>query len=286
MPFDRDRLLAYQIPTIEEDLSDRDLILYALGCGIGLDPADEAALRFVWEEGLAMLPSMASILAHPGLWMADPALGIDWRRLLHGEQGFRLHAPLPTAGRVTGRSRILDIIDRGPGKGALIYQAREIHDAEGRHLATATITTFARGDGGCGGPEKPTPKPHALPQRPADRRLALPTGPQTHLIYRLLGDRHPVHVDPAFARGLGFEGPILAGLCSFGNAGYALLKAVAPEPARLVAMSGRFSAPAYPGETLVTEIWDEGEGRYGYRTQAEGSGRVVIDNGSAEIAPG
>lgn len=286
MKVDVETLLNWEIPEVRETLEDRDLMLYALGVGLGQNPLDPGELRYTWEQGLAMLPSMASILAHPGLWMEDERLGIDWRRLLHGEQGLRLHAPLPTSGTVIGRSRVTDVIDRGPGKGLLIYQAREIHDEAGRHLATATITTFARGDGGCGGPAKQTPKPHALPEREPDRRVEQATPPQLHLIYRLLGDRHPVHVDPDFARSLGFEGPILAGLCSYGIACHALLKTVCPDPHRLVALDARFSAPAYPGEATVTEIWDQGSGIHGFRLRAAERGAVIIDNGRAEVAPG
>jgi acyl dehydratase len=283
MTLDLDTLLGWPVPTVRETLRDTDLILYALGVGLGRRPDDPAELRFLYEEGLRMLPSMASVLAHPGLWMAAPELGIDWRRLLHGAQGVRIHAPLPTSGEVVGTTRVTDVVDRGPGKGALIYQTREIHDGEGGHLATATITTFARGDGGCGGTRDDTPKPHVLPERPADLRESLTTIPQIHLIYRLLGDRHPIHVDPDFARSLGFEGPILAGLCTYGIAGHALLRRVCPDPGRLAALEARFSAPAYPGETIETEIWDEGEGVYGFRARAVERDAVVLDNGRAEV---
>jgi acyl dehydratase len=284
MPVAYERLLSWPIPAAQQRLDDRELMLYALGVGVGQAPEDPGELRFTYEDGLAMLPTMASILAHPGLWMSDPDLGVDWQRLLHGEQGIRIHAPLPVEGVVTGESRVTDVIDRGAGKGALVYQERQIRDDAGRHVATATWTTFARGDGGCGGPAKPTPRPHVLPDRAPDRRVALPTLPQQHLIYRLLGDRHPIHADPAFARDLGFDGPILAGLCTYGVAGHALLKSVCPEPGRLAAMDARFSAPAYPGETIVTEIWAEGGGIYGFRARASARDVVVLDNGRAEVA--
>ncbi len=282
MPVDYQRLMGWPVPETREAVTDTLVILYALGCGAG-EAADD--LPFVWEERLKVLPTMASVLAHPGLWMADPGLGIDWRRLLHGEQGIRIHGPLPTSGTVTGTTRIVDAIDRGPGKGLLIYQEREIRDGAGRHVATATITTFARGDGGAGGPQKRAPRPFALPDRPPDGRVELATRPDIHLLYRLMGDRHPIHVDPDFAKGEGFDGPIMAGLCTYGIAGRALLKAANVAPERLVAMDARFSAPAYPGETIATDVWEMDGGVLGYRCTTLPRGVTVIDNGRAEIAP-
>lgn len=284
MPVAYDRLLNWPIPAARQSLDDRELMLYALGVGVGQAAEDPGELRFTYESGLQMLPTMASILAHPGIWMSDPDLGVDWHRLLHGEQGIRIHGPLPVEGTLIGDSRVVDVIDRGEGKGALVYQERRIRDGEDRHIATATWTTFARGDGGCGGPSTATPKPHPIPDRPPDRQVALPTLAQQHLIYRLLGDRHPVHVDPAFARSLGFDGPILAGLCTYGIVGHALIKTVCPEPWDLLALDARFSAPAYPGETVVTDIWDEGGGIFGLRARASEREVVVLDNGRAEIA--
>ena len=156
-----------------------------------------------------------------------------------------------------GRTRILDVVDKGEGKGALVFSERQISDkASGRLLATLTQTTFCRADGGFGGPKRDTPPPHALPERAPDFTCDLSTRPEMALIYRLCGDMNPLHVDPDFAKAAGFPRPVLHGLATFGVAGHALLKTVCGyDPARLTAMAGRFSAPVFPGETIRTEFW-------------------------------
>ena len=166
-------------------------------------------------------------------------------------------------GTVVGRSRIVDVIDKGAGKGALIYSERRIVDrASGRLLATINQTTFCRADGGFGGEKREAPAPHVLPERAPDLSCDLATRPEMALIYRLSGDVNPLHAEPAFAREAGYPRPILHGLATFGVAGHALLKTVCGyDPARLTAMAGRFSAPVYPGETIRTEIWRDGDCR-------------------------
>jgi len=285
MAIDRDRLLALEIPEVLQDYGPDQAILYALGCGAGVDPLDQVDLPFVYEEegGFALLPSFATVLGHPGFWARDLDSGIDWLRVVHGEQGLRLHRPLPAAGAVRGKSRVVEVIDKGEGRGALVYVERPLTDAEGGLLATLTQTLFCRGDGGFGGPAGPVRRPAAVPEAPAERRCLLPTAPQAALIYRLSGDRNPLHADPAVARKAGFERPILHGLATFGLACRALLRSLCPgQPEALTAMDCRFSAPVYPGETVETEIWDLGESAYAFRARV--GERVVLDNGRAELA--
>jgi len=279
----RERLLALEIPEVRQDYGPDQAILYALGCGVGLDPLDEAQLPFVYEErGFAVLPSFATVLGHPGFWARDLDSGIDWLRVVHGEQGLRLHRPLPVAGEVRGKSRVVEVIDKGEGRGALVYVERSLTDAaDEAPLATLTQTLFCRGDGGFGGPQGPARRPPAVPDRPAELRCALPTSPQSALIYRLSGDRNPLHADPAVARKAGYERPILHGLATFGLVCHALQRSLGPErPAALTAMDCRFSAPVYPGETVETEIWDLGKAAYAFRARV--GERVVLDNGRAE----
>jgi acyl dehydratase len=286
MPIDHAALKSWPFPDVEHRYSARDTMLYALGLGCGSDPTDADDLRFVFEEGLMALPTMAVVLGGPGFWIRNEKTGVDWRKILHGEQGLTLHRPLPAAGTVIGRTRIKDIVDKGRERGALMFTERSIVDKEtGAEIATLTSTTVMRGDGGFGGPSGPTPAPHALPDRAPDAALDIATLPQAALIYRLSGDMNPLHADPKVATTAGFPRPILHGLCSFGIAGRALLKlACGNDPARLTHMQLRFSAPAYPGETIRTEIWRDGE-RVSFRARALERDAVILNNGLARIAP-
>jgi acyl dehydratase len=282
MPLDYDKLLALQIPDVLHDVSERDAILYALGVGIGQDPVDEAQLAFVTEQNLKALPTFACVLGYTPFWLREA--GIDFVRAVHGEQGVVIHRPLPTRGRVIGVTRVLGAVDKGPGKGALIYSERRIVDADdGEPIATLTQTTFCRGDGGFGGPQRTTPAPHALPERAPDFICDLATRPEAALIYRLSGDTNPLHSDPAHARAAGFPRPILHGLATFGVAGHAILKTICGyDPSRLTAMSGRFSAPVYPGETIRTEMWRDGE-VVSFRARVVERDVTAINNGRVEI---
>lgn len=285
MAIDYDKLKNWDFGEIEQTYTTKDSILYALGLGLGADPMDERQLRFVYEDGMAALPTMSVVLGYPGFWLKDPETGVDWVKVLHGEQGIIVHKPLPAEGTVVGRTRVTEIIDKGEGRGALILSERDVVDkASGDLLATLTSTTFARGDGGFGGPEGPSPKPHALPERDADEVCDLPTLPQAALIYRLSGDFNPLHADPKVAVAAGFERPILHGLCTLGVAGHALLKtACGYDPARFKSMALRFSAPVYPGETIRTEIWRD-DGLISFRSSVVERDVVVLNNGRAEVA--
>ena len=286
MPFDPDKLLARRFDDVEHSYSERDTMLYALGLGCGADPMDVADLRFVYENGagLAALPTMPVVLGISFGWMQEPATGIDYMQVLHGEQGLELHGPVPASGTVVGRTRIVDIVDKGAAKGAFVYTTRDVSEtASGRKIATLTQTTVLRGNGGFGGAARPSPPAHRIPARPADLAVDLATLPQAALIYRLSGDTNPLHADPTVAKMAGFERPILHGLCSFGVAGRALLKACCGnDPAGLKSMAVRFSAPVYPGETIRTEIWRDGA-TISFRARVLERDVVVIDNGRAEI---
>lgn len=282
MPIDFERLMAYRPPVREHAFTERDTMLYALGVGLGQDPLDPAQLRFVYEKDLAALPTLACVLGYTRV--RDLDLGIDYARMLHGDQTLVLHRTLPVRGAVVSRMTVRDVIDRGD-KGALIYLDREVSDkATGAALATVSMGLFCRGDGGFGGPVRPTPPVHALPSRGADLTCDLPTVPQAALIYRLSGDLNPLHVEPQAAREAGFERPILHGLATFGVAGHALLKSVCGyDTARFKSLSGRFSAPVYPGETIRTEIWRDGE-IVSFRSSVAERGVVVMNNGRAVVA--
>jgi acyl dehydratase len=284
MAISYDRLVNWDIPEVRQPLARRDTILYALGVGLGADPCDENQLRFVYEENLLALPTMAIILGYPGPWHAHPDTGITRSHVVHGEQGFRIARPLPVEGEIVGKTRVTGIVDKGKDKGALIMTENTVRDAaSGDIVCTLTSTTFCRADGGFGGPDGPVNPPHAIPDRPPQQVCDLPVLPQAALIYRLSGDYNPLHADPAYAKKAGFKMPILHGRCTFSIAGHAILKTVCGyDPARFVAMEGRFSSPVYPGDTIRTEMWQDGN-VVSFRSTVPARGVTVLNNGRAEI---
>ncbi|MCC5986175.1 MAG: MaoC family dehydratase N-terminal domain-containing protein [Pararhodobacter sp.] len=283
---DHSAVMNWRFEDVRQSYTARDAILYALGLGYGQDPMDADDLRFLLEDRLLVVPTFSVVLGGPGRWMADPRTGIDWIRSLHGEQGLRIYSPLPPSGEVIGRNRVTNIIDKGPGKGALLMMERDIINAvTGEMLATRTSTSFLRGDGGCGAPAQAQPAPHRLPERAPDQTHVMSTRPEAALIYRLSGDWNPIHADPEKAAKAGFERPLLHGLCTFGMIGRALIAtACAQEPARLREMGGRFSAPCFPGETIAVDLWDEGGGAFGFQARVVERDMVVFKSGLARIS--
>jgi len=284
VPIDLKKLLALKVPAVEHSYGPKDCMLYALGLGFGQDPLNADELTFVYEKNLKALPTFAFMQAYSAYWLREANLGITWTHVVHGEAGCVLHRPVAPQGTVLGRTRIVDVADKGEGKGALIYSVREVSDkATGDLLASLTQTTFCRADGGFGGPKRETPPPHPIPERAPDIICDMTTRPEMALVYRLSGDVNPLHAEPDFARQAGFARPILHGLATFGVVGHALLKAVCGyDPDRLIAMTGRFSTPVFPGETICTEIWRDGT-VISFRAQALERGVIAINNGRAEV---
>jgi len=285
MAIAHEKLLSLDIPPVEHSYGPKDVMLYALGLGFGQDPMNEDELAFVYEKNLKVLPTYALVQAYTPYWLRRPEIGVTWTHVVHGEQGFTLYGPVRPQATVIGKTRILDVIDKGAGKGALVFSERRITDkASGELLAVLKQTTFCRADGGFGGPTHAAPAPHALPQRAPDMVCDLPTRPEMALIYRLSGDVNPLHAEPEFARAAGFPRPILHGLATFGVAGHALLKSLCGyDSARLTGMAGRFSTPVYPGETIRTEIWRDGK-VVSFRARVAERDVIAINNGRAEIA--
>ncbi|HSN39258.1 MAG TPA: MaoC/PaaZ C-terminal domain-containing protein [Burkholderiales bacterium] len=284
MPINYEKLVSWKIPEIEQKFSRRDTMLYALGVGLGADPCDPDQLKFVYEENLQALPTMAIILGYPGPWYTHSDAGITRSHVVHGEQGFTIHRPLPVEGGIIGHTRITGIVDKGKDRGALVMTECEVRGKQdGELLCTLTSTTFCRADGGFGGPSGPVKNPHPIPDTPPHEVCDLPTLPQAALIYRLSGDYNPLHADPAYAQRAGFKMPILHGRCTFSVAGHAILKTCCGyDPARFKSMEGRFSSPVYPGETIRTEIWQNGS-IVSFRSTVPARGVTVINNGRAEI---
>jgi acyl dehydratase len=279
-----DKLMALKIAPAEQTYEPKDCMLYALGLGFGQDPTNEDELGFVYEKKLKVLPTMATVLAHSGSLARNADAGINWVMVVNGEQGFKLERPLTPHGTLIGHTRIIEVIDKGAGKGALLLTERKITDkATGALVATVTQTVFCRGDGGFGGPPRQSPAPHPIPTRAPEVVCDISTRPEMALIYRLSGDYNPLHAEPAFAKAAGFDRPILHGLGTFGVSGHALLKTMCGyDPARLVAFAGRFSAPVFPGETIRTEMWRDGA-VVSFRARVVGRDVIAINNGRAEV---
>jgi acyl dehydratase len=260
---------------------DRETMLYALAIGMGRDPLDENELAYVFERPestLKTVPSMATVLARVPL-LKD--CGFDYTKVVHGEQRLVLHRPLPPEGELIADARVTEAYDKGAGKGAVIYTETAVRSAaDGAPMFTLNSVTFARGDGGFGGPAGSGPAPHALPERAPDRTVTLETRKDQALLYRLCGDRNPLHADPSLARRVGFRAPILHGLCTYGTACRAILQSVAGyDHKRITGFDVRFSAPVYPGESIATDLWLDGR-FVSFRCRVpERENAVVINNG-------
>ena len=257
-----------------------DVLLYAVAVGAGAeDPTAELALTTENTEGVrtVVLPSFAEIITRRA--RVDLG-GIDRTRLVHAEQSFRLPAPLPVEGRARVTATVTDVLDKGSG--ALVRTEAEAVDAEtGTPLASTVRSVFISGEGGFGG-SRGTSSPPAAPDRAPDHELTYRTSPGQALLYRLTGDRNPLHSDPAFAARGGFDRPILHGMCTYGFTARALVATVCDGDAdRLVAMDARFTKPVLPGQALTVSVWRDGPS-VAFRTAVDGA--VVLDRGTAELA--
>ena len=288
MTIDYQTLKNWPFPEIAHTYTVEDTMRYALAVGVGHDPMDERALRFVTEYQLQALPTMAVVLGYPGFWMTEPRAGIDTALILHGEEAVTLHKPLPIAGSVFSRHKMRHVIDKGANKGAVVIYDKELFEQKtGDLLASVKHTAFCRGDGGFSAndgmsdpaPAPPKPMPTTTPNLVCD----LPTLPQQALLYRLLADRNPLHALTKAALDAGFQRPILHGLGTYGVVGHALLKTLCNyQPDRIKHQGVRFTAPVYPGETIRTEIWSN-ENPIRFRAKVLERDVVVINFGELEI---
>ncbi|HEX5406764.1 MAG TPA: MaoC/PaaZ C-terminal domain-containing protein [Pseudonocardiaceae bacterium] len=278
MPLNHD-VVGVESEPVERSWTSKDTLLYAVGVGAGLDdPTQE--LGFTTENSAGVeqlvLPTFAVLAAQGGgrgsIGDFNPAM------LVHAEQAFQLHQPLPPAGTVMVTSKVTGIYDKGSGA---LVTSESVATRDGEPLVTSRSSAFIRGEGGFGGDRGPKPA-WVEPTDEPDHRITYRTRPEQALLYRLSGDRNPLHSDPKFAAMAGFPRPILHGLCTYGITGRALLHAVAgSDPARFAAMSGRFSAPVFPGDALTVSIWLDGDTAAFRTTKADGT--VVIDMGSVTV---
>jgi acyl dehydratase len=279
----------------ERQWDHKDALLYALGVGAGaLDPTGDE-LEFTTENSIGVeqkvLPTFTTIVGQGGVAMTsigdyDPAM------LVHGEQSIRLYGQIPPRGTVTVTTRVAGMYDKGSA-GLVVLESESRHAPSGELAFTNRTSLFIRGAGGFGGPRNPEGDAEAalaaepLPGREPDEVVTYETRPDQALLYRLSGDRNPLHSDPVFAKRAGFDRPILHGLCTYGFTGRALLHAVCgSDPARFGAMRARFSKPTTPGDSLTIAVWDVGDrvpGAYRFRTETQ-RGETVMDAGLFTLA--
>nr|WP_323782823.1 MaoC/PaaZ C-terminal domain-containing protein [Amylibacter sp.] len=281
MPLDENRVRSFDFETVPVRVRPTDAILYALGLGIGADPLDPRALRYVYEEGLSVFPTMPLTLGSPGLWFE--AAGLDFRKLVHGAQALELHKAVPFEVDLQAQSKVVGLWDRGAEKGAVVDVERQLTQADGALIARLVSTYALRGDGGFGG-IAPARDVWAKPDRTPAAEAILPILPQAALLYRLNGDMNPLHADPVRAKSVGFDRPILHGLCSFAMVARGVIDQLCPdEPEALRAISARFSRPVFPGETLRVRIWHD-HNEVLFEASVDERDIVVLSGGRARIA--
>lgn len=282
MAIDYDKLMSLTATGQEFSYGDRETMLYALGIGFGRDPMNETELPFVYEKDLRTVPTMSSVIA----WGAGPMResGINYLMVVHGEQKVTLHKPLPAAADIVADSKVIGAWDKGANKGAIIVTETAIREkASGDPLCTMQSTTFARGDGGFGGPTEGAPAPHPIPDRAPDGSCDVETRPDQALLYRLSGDRNPLHSDPGIAKQAGFPRPILHGLCTYGTCCRAIISnALDYDPTRITGFDVRFSAPVFPGDTITVDTWKDGN-VLSFRARVQERDAVVINNGKCTL---
>ncbi len=270
-------ILAHDFGSPRAHYVPRDAILYALGLGLGSDPLDAEDLRFLDERALAVLPSFAVTLCTPGMWIRDPALGVDFGKLVHAAQWAEFPNPLPPSAEVAGTAQVVSLTDRGEGRGAVLTLERTIADAaSGAIYCRLRQTLLLRGDGGFGGPPDPRSE-WALPARAADATADFATSPRAALIYRLSGDWNPLHLDPAIAAKAGFPRPILQGLASYGIAGAAISRALGRDPAAVALLACRFAGIVLPGDVLRFSVW---------RSETDNTAQFVAHVGERKVLDG
>lgn len=284
MALNYDQLMASAVDDLHLSYGDTETMLYAQSIGFGRDPVCQKELPYIYEQGrpLRTVPSMASVLVPD---MFPPDLGWNFTQVLHAEQRLQLHRPLPVAADLLVSKRIIDVFDRGPRRGAMI-----LFEADGRlkqndtAVFTLGMTVIARGDGGFGGVSGSAPPPHRAPRREPDLNCESRTLVDQALLFRLNGDRNPLHADPATATDAGFDVPILHGLCTYGIACRAILQTICDYDHTLIeSFDARFSAPVMPGDTIRTDMWQDGN-IVSFRCTAVERNIIVMRNGKCTLA--
>ncbi len=277
MPIDLDVALGAELETVEFSWSSSDVQLYHLALGTGADPMDLRELRYLTDGTPQVLPTFSSVAATFHMTepptVSFPGIDIELSRVLHASEAVSVPKPLPPSGSGRAVTLITDIWDKG--KAAVIVNETTVTDAGGNTLWSTRRSIFARGEGGFGGERGPSTSVSA-PDREPDFEIDIPVLPQQALLYRLCGDRNPLHSDPGFASAAGFPRPILHGLCTYGMTCKALVDTVLGGDAAAVGSYGaRFAGVVFPGETIRLRAWHEGD-RYVGVVTAPGRDNVTV----------
>ena len=278
-----EELLATEIGDIERSYGDLEAMLYAQSVGFGRNAVDRKELEYVYEQGqlLRTVPTLASAIVPE---MFPPDLGWDSSQVLHVEQRLHLYRPMPAAAALRLGKRVVDGFDRGPARGSIF-----LFEVEGRLASDDTViftlgaTVMARGASGFGAPSGSGPKPHRVPRRDPDLSCDTPTRADQALLFRLNGDRNPLHADPDAAKAAGFEIPILHGLCTYGIACRAVLQTICDYDHTLIeGFDARFSLPVLPGDTITTDMWQDGN-IVSFQCSVKERDCVVLRNGKCTL---
>ena len=280
MPIDLSVALGAELPEVGFEWSASDVALYHLAVGAAADPVDRAGLTYVDDLTPKVLPSFATVAASFHATEAPkvsfPGVDIDLAKVVHGSQQVTAHRPIPASGKATTRTTIAEIQDKGSAAG--IIQESVTVDGAGTPLWTARSSIFAKGKGGFGGDRGNSAKLD-YPDRAPDQRLSVPTLPNQALLYRLCGDRNPLHSDPEFASRAGFPRPILHGLCTYGTVCRAVVDALLDGDVTAVAdYSATFAGVVFPGETIDIDVWDEGRSLLIAASVADRDGAPALKN--------
>ena len=281
MPIDPSKALGYELPPGPGAWEPDQVILYHLGVGAGVPATEPGELEYSYEKNLKVLPSFGVIPVFGSLGGLGqvPGLEFNFAMLLHGEQDIELHRPIPPSAKIESRGKVAGIYDKW--KAALVVLEVESRDDAGP-LFTNRFSLFLRGEGGFGGESGPKAGNQA-PDREPDQVVESPTLPQQALLYRLSGDKNPLHADPEFAKMGGFDQPILHGLCSFGIVCKAVVdNALDGDVAAVARYQARFAGVVFPGETLVTSFWREGD-RILIDAKTKERGSPVITNAAITL---
>ncbi len=281
MPINYDEIMSLKSENIEISYSDKDSILYGLGVGLGNDPMDMDELKYVYENGQIALPSMATNFQyHSSLLMSAK---LNFVMVVHGEQKLSIINPIPVSGDFLADMKVISCFDKGASKGAIIDVETTVKlKSDGTEICKLISTTFARGDGGFGGPESP-PQEIFESEGTPDIVDEITTKPDQALIFRLSGDYNPLHSDPNFAKAAGFPKPILHGLCTYGVACRSIVKTACDNDVKkLKSFNCRFSSPVFPGETIVTEMWKNGN-IINFQSKVKERDKIILKNGVSEI---
>ena len=281
MTINYDEIMNLTSENVEISYSDKDSILYSLGIGLGNDPMNLNELKYVYENSQSVLPSMATNFQYHSPLLLKT--NINFIMVVHGEQRLSITNALPVSGDFIANAKVIGCYDKGPARGAIIEVETTVKNKKNNEeICKLVSTTFARGDGGFGGPDSPK-KEIFIPDGEPDYVSEISTKPDQALIFRLSGDYNPLHSDPNFAKAAGFEKPILHGMCTYGIACRSLVNEICENDAsKLKRFDCRFSSPVYPGETIITEMWKKDKMIY-FNSKVKERDKLVLKNGVSVI---